>query len=206
MFGTATASLAALLVCSTLVAARPAVRNLKVRPTHSREPGAAAVRRCGRSSVYLCVCVCEERAKSGGCCVQLPFLLGRRVPVYMGRRGLAMRQHRACTSMPTPQPADNRVAVCRGAMQNLAEFNKLIKHHKENTGLPVIVDFYSDGCGPCRQVRWLSGRRCPTTMPRRRHVAGRRGPACCCCAPQVHLRRPRHGCCRAARPCLGPAH
>jgi len=64
MFGTATASLAALLVCSTLVAARPAVRNLK----------------------------------------------------------------------------------------NLAEFNKLIKHHKENTGLPVIVDFYSDGCGPCRQI------------------------------------------------------
>ena len=30
------------------------------------------------------------------------------------------------------------------------EFKKLLKHHAENTGLPVVVDFYSDGCGPCR--------------------------------------------------------
>lgn len=32
------------------------------------------------------------------------------------------------------------------------EFQRLLKHHKEITGLPVIVDYYSDGCGPCRQI------------------------------------------------------
>jgi thioredoxin-disulfide reductase len=26
------------------------------------------------------------------------------------------------------------------------------QHHKTETGLPVIVDYYSDGCGPCRQI------------------------------------------------------
>ena len=31
------------------------------------------------------------------------------------------------------------------------EFNALLKHHKK-TGLPVIVDFYSHGCGPCRMI------------------------------------------------------
>eukprot|EP00961_Rhodomonas_salina_P292186 3932719-Rhodomonas_salina.2 len=28
-----------------------------------------------------------------------------------------------------------------------SEFKKLLKHHADVTGLPVIVDFYSDGCG-----------------------------------------------------------
>eukprot|EP00035_Acanthoeca_spectabilis_P021850 m.440577 g.440577 ORF g.440577 m.440577 type:complete len:692 (-) comp18538_c0_seq1:1881-3956(-) len=37
-------------------------------------------------------------------------------------------------------------------IMNNAEFTKIIKHHKEKTGLPVIVDYYSDGCGPCRQI------------------------------------------------------
>lgn len=37
-------------------------------------------------------------------------------------------------------------------VKSLAEWNKLLKHHAENTGLPVIVDFYSDGCGPCRMI------------------------------------------------------
>jgi len=32
------------------------------------------------------------------------------------------------------------------------EFDRLMKKHATETGLPVIVDFYSDGCGPCRQI------------------------------------------------------
>jgi thiol-disulfide isomerase/thioredoxin len=38
------------------------------------------------------------------------------------------------------------------ALQTNSEFTKILKHHKEKTGLPVIVDYYSDGCGPCRQI------------------------------------------------------
>ena len=32
------------------------------------------------------------------------------------------------------------------------EFDRLMKKHSTQTGLPVIVDFYSDGCGPCRMI------------------------------------------------------
>eukprot|EP00912_Choanoflagellata_sp_UC4_P000477 UC4_evm2s296 len=32
------------------------------------------------------------------------------------------------------------------------EFQALLKHHKEVTGLPVMIDYYSDGCGPCRMI------------------------------------------------------
>ncbi len=32
------------------------------------------------------------------------------------------------------------------------EFDRLLKKHSEETGLPVVVDFYSDGCGPCRMM------------------------------------------------------
>jgi thioredoxin-like negative regulator of GroEL len=32
------------------------------------------------------------------------------------------------------------------------EFQRLLKHHKTETGLPVIIDYYSDGCGPCRHI------------------------------------------------------
>mmetsp|Transcript_35598 Transcript_35598/g.60566 ORF Transcript_35598/g.60566 Transcript_35598/m.60566 type:complete len:665 (-) Transcript_35598:133-2127(-) len=32
------------------------------------------------------------------------------------------------------------------------EFDRLMQKHATQTGLPVIVDFYSDGCGPCRMI------------------------------------------------------
>jgi len=33
-----------------------------------------------------------------------------------------------------------------------SEFKKIMAHHKKNTGLPVIVDFFSEYCGPCRMI------------------------------------------------------
>lgn len=35
---------------------------------------------------------------------------------------------------------------------NFPEFERLLHKHATETGLPVIVDFYSDGCGPCRMM------------------------------------------------------
>jgi len=32
------------------------------------------------------------------------------------------------------------------------EFDRMLSKHSQKTGLPVIVDFYSDGCGPCRMM------------------------------------------------------
>mmetsp|Transcript_32327 Transcript_32327/g.64033 ORF Transcript_32327/g.64033 Transcript_32327/m.64033 type:complete len:684 (+) Transcript_32327:173-2224(+) len=46
-------------------------------------------------------------------------------------------------------------ALARPAVRNIKsvhEFDALVKKHATETGLPVIVDFYSDGCGPCRQI------------------------------------------------------
>jgi len=37
-------------------------------------------------------------------------------------------------------------------VRSYREFQALIEHHKTKTGLGVIVDFYSDSCGPCRQI------------------------------------------------------
>lgn len=37
-------------------------------------------------------------------------------------------------------------------VRSYREFQGLIEHHKTKTGLGVIVDFYSDSCGPCRQI------------------------------------------------------
>eukprot|EP00614_Pseudopedinella_elastica_P004697 CAMPEP_0172614050 /NCGR_PEP_ID=MMETSP1068-20121228/49158_1 /TAXON_ID=35684 /ORGANISM="Pseudopedinella elastica, Strain CCMP716" /LENGTH=447 /DNA_ID=CAMNT_0013418719 /DNA_START=74 /DNA_END=1414 /DNA_ORIENTATION=- len=37
-------------------------------------------------------------------------------------------------------------------IKDQAEFNKLLKHHAANTGLPVVAKFYSDSCGPCRMM------------------------------------------------------
>jgi len=32
------------------------------------------------------------------------------------------------------------------------EFDRLLQKHASETGLPVVVDFYSDSCGPCRMM------------------------------------------------------
>jgi thiol-disulfide isomerase/thioredoxin len=32
------------------------------------------------------------------------------------------------------------------------EFKGILAHHKDDTGLPVIVDFYSQSCGPCHMI------------------------------------------------------
>lgn len=37
-------------------------------------------------------------------------------------------------------------------IQSVNEFDRLLKKHAGETGLPVIVDFYSESCGPCRQM------------------------------------------------------
>jgi thioredoxin reductase (NADPH) len=38
------------------------------------------------------------------------------------------------------------------ALFSISEFERLLKKHATETGLPVVVDFYSDGCGPCRMM------------------------------------------------------
>jgi thioredoxin reductase (NADPH) len=35
---------------------------------------------------------------------------------------------------------------------SLKEFDRLLQKHGTETGLPVVVDFYSDSCGPCRMM------------------------------------------------------
>jgi len=47
------------------------------------------------------------------------------------------------------------VAAGRPLVRNVrtnAEFMRLLNYHRDVTGMGVIVDFYSDGCGPCRQI------------------------------------------------------
>eukprot|EP00536_Pseudo-nitzschia_multiseries_P001490 jgi/Psemu1/181244/e_gw1.19.209.1 len=38
------------------------------------------------------------------------------------------------------------------SIRSAHEFDRLLKKHSTETGLPVVVDFYSDGCGPCRMM------------------------------------------------------
>jgi len=38
------------------------------------------------------------------------------------------------------------------SIRSAHEFDRLLQKHSTETGLPVVVDFYSDGCGPCRMM------------------------------------------------------
>jgi len=49
------------------------------------------------------------------------------------------------------------IKICHGRpvvrhIMSSGEFDRMLSKHGSNTGLPVIVDFYSDGCGPCRMM------------------------------------------------------
>ncbi|GKZ00211.1 hypothetical protein MPSEU_000974100 [Mayamaea pseudoterrestris] len=47
------------------------------------------------------------------------------------------------------------VVAARPVVRNIRsahEFDRLLDKHSLETGLPVIVDFYSDSCGPCRMM------------------------------------------------------
>lgn len=38
------------------------------------------------------------------------------------------------------------------SIRSAHEFDRLLQKHGSETGLPVVVDFYSDSCGPCRMM------------------------------------------------------
>eukprot|EP00980_Cylindrotheca_fusiformis_P013263 scaffold3373_cov137-Cylindrotheca_fusiformis.AAC.23 len=38
------------------------------------------------------------------------------------------------------------------SIRSAHEFDRLLEKHGKETGLPVVVDFYSDSCGPCRMM------------------------------------------------------
>ncbi|KAJ1454736.1 hypothetical protein M885DRAFT_464997 [Pelagophyceae sp. CCMP2097] len=51
----------------------------------------------------------------------------------------------ACLALVCARPAVRE-------LRTPEEYEQLLAHHKQSTGLPVVVDFYSDSCGPCRMI------------------------------------------------------
>ena len=49
-------------------------------------------------------------------------------------------------------PVDAKKSKLVREIRSFREYQALLEHHKTKTGLGVIVDFYSDSCGPCRQI------------------------------------------------------
>ena len=59
---------------------------------------------------------------------------------------------RACSERrPAVAPGAHARPLVR-SIKDQREFEKLLAHHASTTGLPVVADFYSDGCGPCRMM------------------------------------------------------
>jgi len=56
----------------------------------------------------------------------------------------------ACLLLSQPYFVLGRPVV--RSIRSAHEFDRLLKKHSTETGLPVVVDFYSDGCGPCRMM------------------------------------------------------
>ena len=50
------------------------------------------------------------------------------------------------------QKTNDSIVSCTPSPTKYTEFERLLHKHATETGLPVIVDFYSDGCGPCRMM------------------------------------------------------
>ncbi|KAL1506943.1 hypothetical protein AB1Y20_007807 [Prymnesium parvum] len=57
---------------------------------------------------------------------------------------------------PAPlRAADGELAALQGSiveLSSLEEFEATLALHRDATALPLVVDFYSDGCGPCRMI------------------------------------------------------
>jgi len=56
----------------------------------------------------------------------------------------------ACLFLSLPGAVLARPVV--RSIRSAHEFDRLLEKHSTETGLPVVVDFYSDGCGPCRMM------------------------------------------------------
>ena len=60
------------------------------------------------------------------------------------------RTHCLCTRRTPPARSLLSLApALRGGASHRATKPRVCR---ENTGLPVIIDYFSDGCGPCRQI------------------------------------------------------
>jgi len=55
-----------------------------------------------------------------------------------------------CLLLSLPGGTNARPVV--RSIRSAHEFDRLLEKHSTETGLPVVVDFYSDGCGPCRMM------------------------------------------------------
>ena len=52
----------------------------------------------------------------------------------------------------TMQKTNDSIVSCTPSATKNTEFERHLHKHATETGLPAIVDFFSDGCGPCRMM------------------------------------------------------